>query len=233
MLSPFRRLLKMFHPEAIPWPGTVAYNAISRTDIFQRHYELVATDIVERCPEGSLLDIGTGPGWLLPQLHRISPRLHLTGLDASPSMVAKAKKNMAGAGLDQSIEIVEGNVISMSFTDESFDAVVSTGTIHHWKDPVAGLNEIYRVLKPGGCALMYDLVSDTPTSILKDTAREFGRFRMVLLWVHAFEEPFYTHKDFELLHQPTLFKEGQTRFVGALCCLALKREDLSSGGRQT
>ena len=71
--------------------------------------------------------------------------------------------------------------------------------------------------------------SDTPASILNDTAREFGRFKMVLLWVHAFEEPFYTYKDFELLARPTLFKEGQTRFVGALCCLALKREDLSSG----
>jgi ubiquinone/menaquinone biosynthesis C-methylase UbiE len=225
MLSPLRRLLKVFHPEASQWPGTMAYNAITRTDIFQRHYELVASDIVARCPEGSLLDVGTGPGWLLAQIHRLSPGLQLTGLDASPSMVAKAKKNMAGTRLDQSIELVEGNVSSMPFADESFDTLVSTGSVHHWKDPVAGLNEIYRVLRPGGCALIYDLVSDTPASILKDTAREFGRFRMVLLWIHAFEEPFYTCKDFELLPRPTLFKEGQTRFVGVLCCLALKRED--------
>ena len=228
MLSPLRRLLKVFHPEASPCAAcTMAYNAISRTDIFQRNYELLAEDIVECCPEGSLLDVGTGPGWLLAQIHRLSPRLQLTGLDASPSMVAKAKKNIAGARLDRSIEIVEGNVSSMPFADESFDTVVSTGSVHHWKDPVAGLNEIYRVLRRGGCALIYDLVSDTPSSILKDTAREFGRFKMALLWIHAFEEPFYTYKDFELLPRPTLFKEGQTRFVGVLCCLALKREDNS------
>jgi len=44
-LSPARRLLKVFHPEAIPWPGTVFYNAISSTNIFQRNYELVAEHI--------------------------------------------------------------------------------------------------------------------------------------------------------------------------------------------
>ena len=71
---------------------------------------------------------------------------------------------------------------------------------------------------------MYDLVSDTPASVLKETAREFGTLKMVLLWIHAFEEPFYSCKDFELLARATLFKEGRTRFVGAMCCLILKKE---------
>ena len=61
-LSPARRLLKIFHPEGIPWPGTAFYNAISETTIFQRNYELVAKDILSYCLEGSILDIGTGPG---------------------------------------------------------------------------------------------------------------------------------------------------------------------------
>jgi hypothetical protein len=61
-LSPARRLIKIFHPEGIPWPGTTFYNAISETSIFQRHYELVARDILSYCSEGSILDVGTGPG---------------------------------------------------------------------------------------------------------------------------------------------------------------------------
>jgi len=223
MLSPARRLLKIFHREGIPSPGTVFYNAISKTNLFQRHYELIAKDILSYCPESSILDIGTGPGWLLVKLHHESPGLRLTGLDASPSMVARAQKNMAKAGLSEVIQIRVGNASHMPFSENSFDMVVSTGSIHHWKNPTAGLNEVYRVLKPEGYALMYDLASDTPSSVLKETAYEFGRLRVLLFWLHSFEEPFYRSKDFELLARPTLFKEGRARFVGLMYCLILKK----------
>ena len=222
-LSPARRLLKVFHPEAIPWPGTVFYNAISSTNIFQRNYELVAEHISDYGSEGSVLDIGTGPGWLLVKLRQKSPFLRLTGLDTSPSMVAKARKNIVDAGFSSEIKVEEGDVSHIPFDADTFDTVVSTGSIHHWKDPVAGLNDIYRVLKPGACALIYDIVSDTPKSVLKETAREFGRLRMVLLWLHAFEEPFYSYEDLGLLAQSSLLKEEQTMFVGVLCCLILKK----------
>jgi len=223
LLSPARRFLKIFHREGIPSPGTVFYNAISKTNLFQHHYELIAKDILSYCSEGSILDIGTGPGWLLVKLHHECPRLRLTGLDTSPSMVVRARKNMAKAGLSEVIEIREGNASHMLFSDNSFDTVVSTGSIHHWKDPTAGLNEVYRVLKPRGYGLMYDLASNTPASVLKETAREFGRLKMLLLWLHSFEEPFYSSKNFELLALPTLFKEGRARFVGLMCCLILKK----------
>ena len=45
MLSLVRRLLKVFHPEGIPWPGTTCYNVFSQTRIFQRHYAFIADDI--------------------------------------------------------------------------------------------------------------------------------------------------------------------------------------------
>jgi SAM-dependent methyltransferase len=222
-LSPARRLLKIFHPEGIPWPGTVFYNAISGTSVFQRHYELITGDILNYCSEGSVLDVGTGPGWLLVKLHQRSSKLRVIGLDASPSMVAKAQKNMANAGLSDIIDIKKGEASHIPFADNSFDTVVSTGSIHHWKQPTDSLNEIYRVLKYGGYALMYDLVSDTPMSVLKERAREFGRFKMLFLWLHAFEEPFYSRENFGLLARPTLFKEGRTQFVGLFYCLILRK----------
>jgi ubiquinone/menaquinone biosynthesis C-methylase UbiE len=149
-LSLIRRLIKVFHPEGIPWPGTVFYNAISATGIFQRNYELVARDITSYGSEGSILDIGTGPGRPLIELHRQSLLLRLTGIDASPSMVSKARKNIADAGLSYEIKVEEGNASRMPFADGSFDTVVSTGTIHHWKDPVAGLNDVYLYSKREG-----------------------------------------------------------------------------------
>jgi ubiquinone/menaquinone biosynthesis C-methylase UbiE len=223
-LSLGRRLLKLVHPEGIPWPGSVIYNAISSAAIFQGHYELVASDILSYCAQGSLLDIGTGPAWLLLKLHQQSPAVRLVGIDSSPSMIAKARKNMAEAGLSDVIEITEGNASQIPFADRSFDIVVSTGSIHHWKHPIAALNDVYRVLKPGGYALMYDLVTDTPAAILNEMAHQFGRLKMTLFWLHGFEEPFYSRENYQSLARPTLFKEGRTQFVSLLCCLILKKE---------
>lgn len=219
-----RRLLRIVHPEGIPWPGTVFYNAISSSRVFQRNYELVAQDILGYCCKGSILDIGTGPGWLLVKLQQQSPSLRITGLDVSPSMVVQARGNMAKAGLSDAIEIEQGSASHLPFSEGSFDAVVSTGSIHHWKDPTAALNEIYRVLKRGGYALIYDLVSDTPVPVLREAAQEFGRLKIILLWLHAFEEPFYRRKEYERLAHPSSFRKGCTRFVGVMCCLILRKE---------
>ena len=215
--------MKLIHPEGIPWPGSVLYNAVSSSSIFQRHYELVADDILNYCRQGALLDIGTGPAWLLLKLHQHAPDLKLVGIDSSHAMVIKAKQNIASEGLDKIIEIKEGNAQSIPYPDEHFDIVVSTGSMHHWKQPTIGLNEAYRVLKKDGFALMYDLVSDTPSLILDETRRQLGKWKTTLFWLHSFEEPFYSQVNFEELAKPTLFKEGQTRFVGLLCCLILKK----------
>lgn len=222
-LSPFRRILKRFHPEGIPWPGAPLYNRLSRSGIFQRHYAMLAEDIVKYCPAGNLLDIGTGPGWLLAKLHEQSPALTIRGLDVSAAMVAEGQRNMAAVGLGDAVEIVEGAANRLPFGDASFDAVVSSGSMHHWKEPVAGLNETYRVLKPGSTALIYDLVNDTPADVLRHAAREFGRFRIVFLRLHALEEPFYTCAHVEQLALDSLFRQGGYRYVGVFCCLTLKK----------
>ncbi|MBI5844932.1 MAG: class I SAM-dependent methyltransferase [Deltaproteobacteria bacterium] len=216
-----RRLLKKVHPEGIPLIGTVLYNRLSKTGLFTEHYKKLAHDIITQVPTGRLLDVGTGPGFLLEQIRLLSPALSLTGLDISPAMVERAAKNLAH--LFPPPEIVLGDASGLPFPDNSFDAVVSTGSFHHWKAPVEGLNEIHRVLKPGGRALIYDLVSDTPKDVIRKMAAEFGRLRVFLFWLHAFEEPFYAHRAFLDVAHDTLFRDGEIRWVGALCCLSLKK----------
>ncbi|MGD0552597.1 MAG: class I SAM-dependent methyltransferase [Sedimentisphaerales bacterium] len=222
-LSPMRRLMKLIHPEGIPWPGSVFYNALSSSTIFMKHYELAAEDILSHCSQGTLLDIGTGPARLLLKLHQQSPGMRLVGIDSSAAMITQAKQNVAQAGMSEFIEIKEGSASRIPFPDQSFDIVVSTVSMHHWKQPEACLNEIYRVLKDNSFALIYDIVSNMPKEILEKFSREIGRLRTFLFWLHGFEEPFYDRRNFASLAQPTLFKQGQTRFVGLLYCLILKK----------
>ncbi len=223
MLSLPRRILKIFHPEGIPFPGTVLYNLVSKTEIFQRHYDLIAQDVLNHVTSGKVLDIGTGPGRLLLSLHKHNPYLELVGVDISSSMVEKAKANIQQAGLSGQIHVEIADARSMPFAADSFDAVISTGSVHHWKEPLSSIDEIYRILKPGGYAFLYDIVSDIPKTVLKQMAKDFGRLRIFLLWLHAFEEPFYRLNDFRLLAGKTRFNEGTARFVGVMCCLSLRK----------
>jgi hypothetical protein len=58
---------------------------------------------------------------------------------------------------------------------------------------------------------------------LEETRRQFGRLKTALFRLHTFEEPFYSRESLETLTGPTHFKQGQTKLVGLLCCLVLKR----------
>jgi len=215
--------MKLIHPEGIPWPGSVLYNALSSSAIFMKHYELAAQDIVSHCSQGTLLDIGTGPARLLLKLHQQSPGMRLVGIDSSAAMVTQAKHNVVEAGLSEFIELKEGSASHIPFPDRTFDIVVSTVSMHHWKQPEACLNEVYRVLKDNSYALIYDLVSDTTESTWDEIKREFGRLKATLFWLHSFEEPFYTRQNFESFAQSSLFQKGRTQFLGLFCCLILKK----------
>lgn len=224
MNSRMRQFIKRFHPEGIPWPGSVLYNALSSTAIFLRHYELVAHDVAHYGTMPCILDIGTGPGRLLLAIRKVLPEATLFGVDISPSMVAQARRNLAKGRQDNRIDVRVADASALPFTDNTFNCVVSTGSIHHWKDPTRALSEIYRTLKFGGHALIYDLVRDMPRKLSDDIRVRFGGFRLALLWLHSFEEPFLNADEMEALGKSTNFIVEGIKFTGALCCLLLKKD---------
>ncbi len=215
--------MKRFHPEGIPWPGSLLYNAVSSSAIFRQHYDLVAHDIVHYGTAASILDIGTGPGRLLMALQKLLPEARLVGVDISSAMVAQARRNLEKGRRDTRVEVKVADVNALPFDDETFHCVVSTGSLHHWKDSNQALSEAYRVLKSGGHALIYDLVRDMPKAVCKDMRARFGGFHFALLWLHSFEEPFLNAEEMEALARKTDFTVEGTRFTGALCCLVLKK----------
>jgi ubiquinone/menaquinone biosynthesis C-methylase UbiE len=228
------------HIEGIPWPFSIFYNAVAKSNFFQKHYQLVAADIGQLCRQGRLLDIGTGPGWLLLAVKKQLPDIELTGIDIAPAMVALAQKNLTAAGkgdcpssgppqaagtvpFTSTVAICQGSASTLSFPDNHFDMVVSTASMHHWPAPVESFNEIYRVLKPGGSALIYDLVRNVPKPIAQQLRREFGLFPVVALWLHSFEEPFYTTDGLLAIAKKSSFQTADLQFTGGLCRLKLQK----------
>ncbi len=217
--------MKRLHPEGIPWPGSLIYNAVSSSSIFRRHYELVARDVAGYGTPARILDIGTGPGYLLLAMQKVLPEARLVGVDISPAMVAQARRNLSTHSKDTPIEVRIADATALPFADQTFHCVVSTGSLHHWKDPIQALSEAHRVLTIGGQALVYDLVRDMPEAVCKDIRAQFGGFRFALLWLHSFEEPFLNVEEMETLARRTDFIVERSRFSGALCCLVLKRAE--------
>jgi SAM-dependent methyltransferase len=134
------------------------YDAISHQLLLGPLFKRIAADVAAAAPHGArVLEVGCGPGRLSILLAR-RHSLDMTGLDLDPAMVERARANAARSARQDGREpsFLVGDVASLAFPDQSFDLVVSTLSMHHWADPVAGLAEIGRVLRPGGRALVWD-----------------------------------------------------------------------------
>lgn len=104
----------------------------------------------------SLLDLATGTGDVLLVLSK-DPRIGSAyGLDRSKSMLDLAQKKIAAAGLKSSIKLMEGNAAQIPFESETFDVVTMAFGIRNTESPPAVLQEMVRVLKRGGRALILE-----------------------------------------------------------------------------
>ncbi len=92
-----------------------------------------------------IADIGFGGGYAIDQLlPQVKPACPI-GVDVSEMMV-----DIGNEKWDDTVEIYLAAVTSMPLTEGSLDGAISVHTIYFWSDPVAALQEIRRVLKPGG-----------------------------------------------------------------------------------
>jgi ubiquinone/menaquinone biosynthesis C-methylase UbiE len=121
---------------------------------------MVASKLADCRPIGTLADIGCGPGYLVTLIAKRHRELRVLGLDTSNEMVGAAKLNAARLGLSDRVEFRRGDVGALPLADGTLDFAVSTLSLHHWSHPDLGLAEIYRVLRPGGQVLLFDLRRD-------------------------------------------------------------------------
>ena len=103
-----------------------------------------------------VLDAGSGAGHTALA---IAPRAaQVVSVDLSANMLAQGQRLAVERGLDN-LRFEVGDVEALTFAGASFDVVTSRYSAHHWPRPRAALGEIHRVLRPGGCFVLSDIVS--------------------------------------------------------------------------
>jgi ubiquinone/menaquinone biosynthesis C-methylase UbiE len=194
--------------------GMIARWYSSQTKRAMSDFELLAQRVAERLPERArVLEVAPGPGYFAVELARLDD-FQVTGLDISRTFVEIARENARAAGVR--VDFQRGSASDMPFAADSFDFLLCRAAFKNFTEPVRVLNEMYRVLKPGGKAWIIDLRRDaSPQQIGQAVnAMHLGNvngiitkltFRFMLL-KRAYSKP-----EFEGLLTQTPFQNGKIR----------------------
>jgi SAM-dependent methyltransferase len=98
----------------------------------------------------TILDVGCGGGRTIHRLAAMATEGKVFGIDYSDESVAVSRRTNREWIAAGRVEIRHGSVSSLPFPDRTFDLITAIETHYYWPDPVADMQEILRVLKPGG-----------------------------------------------------------------------------------
>jgi ubiquinone/menaquinone biosynthesis C-methylase UbiE len=132
------------------------YANITRKDLGE--FERLAQELAKDLPENArVLEIAPGPGYLSIALAKLGP-FKITGLDISQSFVRMASDHAKREGVVA--RFIHGSASDIPLEDGMFDLIVCRAAFKNFSEPLKALNEMQRVLKPGGRALIIDLRKD-------------------------------------------------------------------------
>jgi len=106
-------------------------------------------------PEGVALDVGCGPGFVAERIRRARPRLSVTGCDVDTAMVELARVRIHAHCAD---------AIALPFDDATYDVAYARLVLRHLSNPLLAINEMRRVVRPGGRVVILD--GDDETMVL-------------------------------------------------------------------
>jgi ubiquinone/menaquinone biosynthesis C-methylase UbiE len=194
--------------------GTVAKWYASLTKKSMGDFSALTRRMAEQIPpRGSVLEVAPGPGYFAIELAKLGS-FQITGLDISQTFVAIARANAEKANVQ--IDFRLGNASNMPFGDRTFDFLLCRAAFKNFSEPKRALEEMYRVLKPGGRALIIDLRRDASRESINQTVNDMHlggvnaiitklTFRFMLL------KRAYTTPEFEAMIAQTGFREAVIR----------------------
>ena len=124
----------------------------------------LAQRIGSRLASGSIvLEVAPGPGYFSIELAKLGP-YSITGLDISHTFIEIASKKAVEAGVR--IDFRQGSASKMPFINDTFDFLLCRAAFKNFAEPVRALQEMCRVLKPGGRGLIIDLRKDASPELI-------------------------------------------------------------------
>jgi ubiquinone/menaquinone biosynthesis C-methylase UbiE len=180
--------------------GSIAkwYAKITRKDLDE--FKDLAKKIAANLHQGAaILEVAPGPGYLAIELAKLGT-YRVAGLDISKTFVDIARRSAQREGV--AVEFQQGDAALMPFASNTFDQIVCRAAFKNFTEPVKALQEMRRVLRSGGKALIIDLSKDTSPEAIDEYIEKTDRgminsfvikwtFRLMLL------KRAHTRNDFE------------------------------------
>jgi len=162
-----------------------------------------------------ILELAPGPGYFAIELARTG-RFHVTGLDISRTFVQIADDNAREAGVGVTFRL--GDASQMPFPDATFDMVVCQAAFKNFSRPREALDEMYRVLREGGTAVIQDMRKDASDAAIREEVSAMGLGRtgafMTRRILGGLRRRAYTRIQFEQLAAQSRFGGGETTLGG-------------------
>jgi ubiquinone/menaquinone biosynthesis C-methylase UbiE len=139
----------------------------------RRVIDAVVEIVVDTAPTpADVLDVGCGTGLVLRRLaERYPDAASLVGVDPAPGMLEVARAHSP----DPRVRFEAGTADALPLPAGTFDLVVTTLSLHHWRDQRGGLAECARVLRPGGVLVLADMVARGPARLAAALRRRRDR----------------------------------------------------------
>ena len=135
--------------------------------------KLVVKTVAKNDPK-QLLDIATGTGDFAIMLTELNPE-KIIGLDLSQGMLNIGIEKVKNKNLDHVVEMIQGDSESLPFEDAFFDAITVGFGVRNFENLDKGLQEIYRVLKPGGIFVVLE-TSQPEGFIMKPLFKFYSKY---------------------------------------------------------
>jgi ubiquinone/menaquinone biosynthesis C-methylase UbiE len=159
-------------------------------------------------PGSCVLEIAPGPGYLAIEVAKLV-RCRMVGADISRTFIRIANKNAETAGFDIAFE--EGDACDLPYPANGFDFIFCRAAFKNFSRPLAALNEIYRVLKPGCDAVIIDLRKDFSAQDLDGYLQGRGAVNAALIKLifnTMLKKRAYTREGIAQLASQSQFRQG-------------------------
>ena len=229
-------------------PGRKAYRGLAMEGSIARWYAKTrgskgqldqwrqqAVDLTRDLPDGAeVLEVAPGPGYFSVELARLG-RVRVSAIDVSRTFVEMVAARARAAGVEVSARL--GDAAHLPFADGSFDRIVCQAAFKNFSRPQTAVNEMYRVLRPGGRATIEDMRRDAPDAAIRDEVRamQLGRLRgfLTLRTLRSLRRRAYSAEEFGRFAARSPFRRSESVLtpIGIELSMWKPIPDAASAGR--